>query len=71
MTDSPDFSPEELYSPCISVCELDEATGLCKGCFRTAKEIGAWRYGTREQKIEILKKLRERRAAAGLPPDPR
>jgi uncharacterized protein len=29
-------------SPCISVCRLDEATGLCIGCLRTLDEIAAW-----------------------------
>ena len=29
-------------SPCMSVCQMDEALGLCKGCLRTLDEIGAW-----------------------------
>lgn len=29
-------------SPCISVCRMDEATGLCVGCLRTIDEIAAW-----------------------------
>lgn len=31
-----------LPSPCISVCRMDEATGLCEGCMRTLDEIAAW-----------------------------
>ena len=30
------------FSPCISVCRMDAATGLCEGCFRTLEEIAAW-----------------------------
>ena len=29
-------------SPCISVCRMDGASGLCEGCFRTLDEIAAW-----------------------------
>lgn len=29
-------------SPCMSVCQMDEALGLCQGCLRTLDEIGAW-----------------------------
>lgn len=29
-------------SPCLSVCQMDEATGLCQGCLRTLDEIGRW-----------------------------
>lgn len=30
------------FSPCISVCRMDAATGLCEGCFRTLDEIAGW-----------------------------
>jgi len=29
-------------SPCINVCRIDDATGLCVGCLRTLEEIAAW-----------------------------
>lgn len=29
-------------SPCMSVCQMDDATALCKGCLRTLDEIGRW-----------------------------
>lgn len=29
-------------SPCISVCRMDAASGLCEGCLRTIDEIAAW-----------------------------
>lgn len=31
-----------VASPCISVCRMDEASGLCVGCLRTLDEIVAW-----------------------------
>jgi predicted Fe-S protein YdhL (DUF1289 family) len=36
------FDNETPPSPCISVCRMDMATGLCEGCFRTLDEIAAW-----------------------------
>lgn len=29
-------------SPCVSVCRMRVATGLCEGCLRTLDEIAAW-----------------------------
>jgi hypothetical protein len=29
-------------SPCINVCRMSPATGLCEGCARTLDEIAAW-----------------------------
>jgi predicted Fe-S protein YdhL (DUF1289 family) len=33
---------ERVPSPCIGVCRIDAATGLCAGCLRTLDEIAAW-----------------------------
>ena len=33
---------QEVVSPCIGVCAIDDLTGLCHGCFRTLDEIKAW-----------------------------
>lgn len=29
-------------SPCVSVCRMDAASGLCEGCLRSLDEIAAW-----------------------------
>jgi predicted Fe-S protein YdhL (DUF1289 family) len=31
-----------VASPCISVCAMDPASGLCAGCYRTLDEIAGW-----------------------------
>ena len=31
-----------VSSPCISVCTIDEVSGLCIGCYRTLSEIAGW-----------------------------
>ncbi len=33
---------ETVPSPCVSVCQMDAATGWCQGCLRTLEEIGQW-----------------------------
>ena len=33
---------EQLPSPCISVCAMLPATGLCGGCLRNIEEIAGW-----------------------------
>ena len=33
---------DNVPSPCVSVCRMDAATGLCEGCCRTLDEIAAW-----------------------------
>jgi predicted Fe-S protein YdhL (DUF1289 family) len=33
---------ESVPSPCINVCRIDPASGLCAGCRRTLDEIAAW-----------------------------
>jgi len=33
---------ERVPSPCVSICRMNEATGLCEGCLRTIDEIAAW-----------------------------
>ena len=32
----------QILSPCISVCQINDTSGLCDGCFRTRDEIANW-----------------------------
>ncbi len=57
----------DLVSPCVGVCTLDPASGLCRGCFRNLDEIAAWQGLSLADKRALLDRLQERRAAAGLP----
>jgi len=41
-SDLRDSLPSPVPSPCISVCRIDEASGLCIGCLRTLDEVAAW-----------------------------
>ena len=52
-------------SPCIAVCQVDNRTGLCLGCFRNIDEIRNWPILTAEEKTQILEELARRKTAAG------
>ncbi|MBY0509813.1 MAG: DUF1289 domain-containing protein [Rhodospirillaceae bacterium] len=63
MNDSPDpsgVSPEDVTSPCISVCAVDKTLGMCIGCLRTLKEIGAWRTMTLAEKKATVEACAQR-----------
>ena len=61
VVDAPHGAP--VPSPCISVCQIHEDTGLCAGCFRTLAEIGAWRSMDDEGKRALWRQLGERAKA--------
>lgn len=55
-------TPEgRVASPCINVCRMHEATGLCEGCARTITEIAGWSQAADAERIRILALLPERR----------
>lgn len=55
---------EGVASPCISVCVLDPASGICTGCFRTLDEIAAWSVMDDAGKQAVLAAIPARRAQA-------
>ncbi len=50
-------------SPCISVCRIDAATGLCAGCLRTLDEIAAWGSLDDDAKRAVWSAIEQRRGA--------
>ena len=52
-------------SPCINVCTLDDARGLCLGCFRTIDEISAWSRVANSERLSIVAAAALRRAESG------
>jgi len=69
------ISQAERHSPCIGVCKLDEDTGFCIGCARTAGEIAQWlsldasaRFAIWEQLPERHRKLAKRARLLPLTP---
>ena len=59
------MSLSPLPSPCIGICRLEPASGLCEGCLRTIDEIAAWPEADDAARLAILDRLRERRRARG------
>ena len=53
---------EPTTSPCIHVCAVSGATGLCIGCGRTLKEIASWGALSEEQRRAIMSELPARLA---------
>ena len=48
---------EEIESPCVKVCLVHPATGLCVGCHRTIEEIAAWATLTPEARRAVMAEL--------------
>ena len=50
-------------SPCITVCQVDDATGCCIGCYRSIDEIREWPILSADEKRAVLARIAERKAA--------
>lgn len=46
-----------MESPCINVCVIDPASGLCAGCGRTLAEIAGWSAMTSAERRRIVSGL--------------
>ena len=56
-----------MLSPCINVCVIDAATGLCSGCGRSRAEIAAWIGMSEAERQRIISQLpRRRRVSVGV-----
>lgn len=51
---------DKAPSPCISVCTMDEASGLCSGCLRTLDEIAAWSTMAEAGKRVVWERIAQR-----------
>ena len=61
--------PKAIATPCIKVCVVDGASGLCLGCLRTLPEIAEWALFTDERREQVMADLPSRRHR--LPPEMR
>lgn len=50
-----------VTSPCINICKMDSASGLCLGCLRTIDEITLWSRADESTRINILAAVARRR----------
>lgn len=51
-------------SPCVSICELDERQGQCKGCYRSLQEIAVWGQLGDDDKIAVWRRIEARQLAS-------
>lgn len=54
--------PRPCLTPCVNVCVIDGASGLCLGCYRTLPEVAGWSGLTDAERGAIMAGLAERRA---------
>lgn len=48
---------DEVESPCVKICVIHPASGLCLGCYRTIDEIAAWSSLTPEARRALMATL--------------
>ncbi|MEG3151925.1 DUF1289 domain-containing protein [Sphingomonas sp. ZT3P38] len=54
---------QRIESPCVNICEIDAASGLCVGCARTLDEIARWSSASPEWRDGVMAKLPARLTA--------
>ncbi len=59
-------NPPPARSPCNGVCAMDDASGLCIGCYRTLDEIATWSAMADANRRAVLDAMRVRRRQARL-----
>ena len=51
-----------IKTPCVKVCFVDPAAGLCVGCFRSMEELGRWTKYSDAEREAIMAALPQREA---------
>ena len=57
-----------VASPCVDVCVMDEANGLCRGCYRTLDEVARWSVMRDAEKRVVIALLDTRKRKMGSDP---
>lgn len=57
-----DKQVEEVVSPCVGVCAMNEDTGFCHGCYRTIDEIQGWWDMSASKRNQVMLELDGRQA---------
>jgi predicted Fe-S protein YdhL (DUF1289 family) len=56
-----------VKSPCVKVCQMDPARGVCIGCCRTLDEIARWDTMSDAERTGVMGGLGERRKKLDIP----
>ena len=51
------LAPLEVPSPCVAVCRIDPASGLCEGCARTLDEIADWLIFDAPERLAVWERV--------------
>ena len=54
--------PKAIATPCVQVCVVDGASGLCLGCFRTLPEIAGWTRFSDAERAQLMAELPSRKS---------
>ena len=54
---APIWTRDEVQSPCVNICVMHPAEGICVGCYRTLEEIAAWGMMSPENRRAVLADL--------------
>lgn len=67
MSHKPDSQghPAPIDTPCIGICDIDTASGLCIGCLRDIDEIIAWGGMPPDRRRAIMAELPGRKGRIG------
>lgn len=49
-----------VSTPCVKICVIDPASGLCRGCLRSLDEIAAWGAMDEPARLAVMARLGER-----------
>jgi len=55
-------APAPIATPCVQVCMVDGASGLCLGCYRTLPEIAGWSRLDEATRLGVMADLPARRS---------
>lgn len=66
----PEAATLPVPSPCIDVCRMSAASGLCEGCLRTLDEIANWGVWGDDAKRAVWVLIEQRRTSVFSPPAP-
>lgn len=53
-------SAQNVPSPCISVCRMNERSGWCEGCYRTLDEIRQWGGASEQARRAVWARIEQR-----------
>jgi len=54
--------PRPIATPCVQVCVVDGASGLCLGCYRTLGEVAGWMRFDDDERAAIIAVLPARKS---------